>query len=160
MEVDRIPEYVGSARANFYFPTFYVGFQPQRKCSEDEGDDIAYPSSRSTIASDALLDRLFETARAPEPIERAPEPIERAPEPIERAKKRRLLVIVRKAAMTDNDSEERSITRKILRKRRRSTNQSRGKSKIKMNKKMGSKKRKTENREKNRKKTKRSRPQN
>lgn len=157
MEVDRIPEYVGSARANFYFPTFYVGCQPQRKCSEGEGDDIAYPSSRPAVASDALLDRLFETARAPEPIESE---TARASEPIERFKKRRLLVIVRKAAMTDNDSEERSITRKILRKRRRSTNQSRGKSKIKMIKKMDTKKRKTENREKNRKKTKRSRPQN
>lgn len=149
--MDQTPEYVAAANANFYFPTFYVGCQPRENRVNDERDKQPSPA----IASDALLDRLFETVRAPPPM--APLPM--APEFIESAKKPKpkLLVVLRK---TDDQPD---TTRKVLRKRKRGTNQSRGKNKRKIKTKRKMTKGKIEKKTKNERKTKRlrrSRPQN
>lgn len=158
VEMDQTPEYVAATNANFYFPTFYVGCQPRERRVNDERDKQPSPA----IASDALLDRLFETVRAPPPMApppMAPPPDPMAPEIIENAKKPKpkLLVVLRK---TDDQPD---TTRKVLRKRKRGTNQSRGKNKRKIKTKRKMTKGKIEKKTKNERKTKRlrrSRPQN
>lgn len=149
VEMDQTLENVGgsgaAANANFYFPTFYVGCEPRERRGDGRGGLRETPSS--TVASDALLDRLFETARAPEPMARD------APEPMKITKKPSLLVVVRKSAFPLTGT-----TRKVM-KRRRGPNQTRGnkrKRRMKMKKSpKKTKKGKTENKTKNGNKTKR-----